>query len=306
MPSPMPADRLAANPLPQPHQPPAVSRSKASAILGQRQFRGARPSLIEQFLRWLSQHLAAIRIPGGGPAAVIGWLVLLGAVGVVVALVVYGTRTLRRDTERSDAAMQVAVRRSATDWLDRADRFEREGAWKEGLRCRYRALITELISAKVVGELPGRTTGEYRGDVTATVPEAGPDFSGASELFDRAWYGDRPTGPDERDRFNQLADAVLTRARRRSSPSGATTDSDQDRARPGVAVTAIVAAPDEDSVPASAPEPELTDPDSAGRDAPAGRARRWRRRLPWLVGLAGLLVAVVVLGAPGRPPACTP
>ncbi len=223
-------DRLAAAPLPQPHQPPAVSGAKAAAILAQRQFRGARPNLFEQFLRWLGQHLGrgASGLLGGGPGAVVGWLVLLGAVGVVVAIAVYGTRTLRRDTERADAPIQVEVRRSAADWLDQADRFERDGAWKEGLRCRYRALITELTTAKVVGELPGRTTGEYRGDVAATLPEAGPDFSGASELFERAWYGDRPTGPDESDRFARLAEAVLDQARRWRATDRAAADADRD------------------------------------------------------------------------------
>ncbi len=197
MPLPMPVDRLAARPLPQPHQPPAVSRAKASAILSQRQFRGTRPNLVEQFLRWLSQHLGsgATTLMGGGTGAVLGWAILLAAVGIVVALVVYGTRTLRRDTERAEAPVQVEVRRTATDWLDQADRFERDGAWKDGLRCRHRALITELISAEVVGDLPGRTTGEQRRDVATTLPEAAPDFSGAAELFERGLVRRPPHRP---------------------------------------------------------------------------------------------------------------
>jgi Domain of unknown function (DUF4129) len=226
----MPVDRLAATPLPQPHQPPAVSRAKASAILSQRQFRGARPNLAEQFLRWVSQHLGsgATTLLSGGAGALLGWAVLLAAVGIVVALVVYGTRTLRRDTERAEAPIQVEVRRTAGDWLEQADRFERDGAWKDGLRCRHRALIAELISAQVVGDLPGRTTGEHRRDVATTLPAAAGDFSGASELFERAWYGDRPTGPDQRDQFNQLADSVLARARRRPSMAGPPADADRD------------------------------------------------------------------------------
>ena len=118
-------DRLAAAPLPQPHQPPAVSRAKATAILAQRQFRRARPNLFEQFLRWLGQHLgsgvshAARR---GGRAAVLGWFVLLAAVGIVVALVVSTARARCVATPSGPRRrIQVEVRRSATDWLDQAD-----------------------------------------------------------------------------------------------------------------------------------------------------------------------------------------
>ncbi len=211
----MPADHPAATPLPLPRQPPAVSRAKAHAILSQRQFRGARPSLFEQFLRWVGQHLGlgANRLLSGGPGAALGWMVLLVAVGIVVALVVYGTRTLRRDAERAEPVIQVELRRSPADWVDQAERHERGGDWKEGLRCRYRALVAGLIAAHAVRDLPGRTTGEHRADVRATVPDAEADFAGASELFERAWYGDRFTGPDERDRFVQLAESVLGKAR---------------------------------------------------------------------------------------------
>ena len=46
------------------------------------------------------------------------------------------------------------------------------------------------------------------------MPEAGAAFGGASELFERAWYGNRPTGPTESERFRALADQVLERVDR--------------------------------------------------------------------------------------------
>jgi hypothetical protein len=38
------------------------------------------------------------------------------------------------------------------------------------------------------------------------------EFGGATELFERAWYGDRPTGAHENARFRELADQVVDRA----------------------------------------------------------------------------------------------
>ena len=64
----------------------------------------------------------------------------------------------------------------------------------------------------MIRDLPGRTSGEYRADVAATLPAAAADFAAATELFEQAWYGDVTTGPDESARFRHLADLVVDRA----------------------------------------------------------------------------------------------
>ena len=45
------------------------------------------------------------------------------------------------------------------------------------------------------------------------MPAAAPEFSDAAELFDRAWYGNRTTGPDEAERFGELARRVEEQSR---------------------------------------------------------------------------------------------
>jgi hypothetical protein len=208
----MVGDRLAAVPLPQPHQSPQVSRAKAAAILSQHQFQAAKPTLFAQASRVIGRFLADLL--SGGTGALVGWLILGAAVALVAVVLAIASRTLRGDPARPEPAVRVEVHRSATDWRQQAETFEAAGDWKEGLRCRYRALVADLIALHVVLDLPGRTTGEHRGDVGATLPAAGADFAGASELFERAWYGDRPTGPDQAARFAELSDAVVAQARR--------------------------------------------------------------------------------------------
>jgi hypothetical protein len=44
--------------------------------------------------------------------------------------------------------------------------------------------------------------------VRVASPAASPSFDEAAELFELAWYGDRPTGADENARFRSMADAV--------------------------------------------------------------------------------------------------
>jgi hypothetical protein len=41
------------------------------------------------------------------------------------------------------------------------------------------------------------------------MPEVAEAFDDAADLFDRAWYGDLPTGPDEAARFRSDAEQVL-------------------------------------------------------------------------------------------------
>jgi hypothetical protein len=100
--------------------------------------------------------------------------------------------------------------------LKAAEEAEADGRWRVGLRRRYRALAAELITLGVLDEIPGRTTGEHRREVAERAPEAASAFAGAAELFDRAWYGNRPTGSVESARFRELAAEVLERAERPS------------------------------------------------------------------------------------------
>ena len=74
-------------------------------------------------------------------------------------------------------------------------------------------LLADLIDHRVLGDVVGWTTGELRLEVADVVPAAAGDFAGASELFDRAWYGARPTAAAERDRFMAFDAAVLARIR---------------------------------------------------------------------------------------------
>src|SRR6266542_6294919 len=77
-------------------------------------------------------------------------------------------------------------------------------------RC-YRDWSSDVCSSDLVEEVPGRTSGEYRGEVSRNLPNASEAFAGATEVFDRAWYGRQPTGEGEATSFRDLAGRVLAR-----------------------------------------------------------------------------------------------
>ena len=68
--------------------------------------------------------------------------------------------------------------------------------------------MSTLIDRGVLRDVPGRTAGEFRIELAETEPALTEPFAAASGLFEDAWYGDAPTGPDDAARFAELADTV--------------------------------------------------------------------------------------------------
>jgi hypothetical protein len=78
-----------------------------------------------------------------------------------------------------------------------------------GIRCRYRALVGDLVAEGLLVDVAGRTTGELGADLRGAAPDRSVAFDAASELFELAWYADRPTGPEQSARFQALAAEVM-------------------------------------------------------------------------------------------------
>lgn len=197
--------------LPTPTRDPDQAHRAAHEVLSRPEFHQSRP-LLERIWGWVLERLAELigALAGTSAGAIVGLVLFLLIVAAVAALAVRFARGMTRDPEVA-AAIPSLPRRGAEDWRAEAEAHERAGDWRQALRCRYRALVAELAGRGLVEEVPGRTAGEYRGQVERNVPAAAEAFAGATELFERAWYGNRPTGRDEVGRFRALADQVTTR-----------------------------------------------------------------------------------------------
>jgi hypothetical protein len=185
----------------------------ADDVLARAEFQPREPSIVDRALEWLGERLAELfgqLFGAGGGASSVG--VALMVVGVVVAAV-FLARNLRyaprrRPDDDDEPWLAVDEVHDAAGWDDAAVAAEAAGDWRQGLRCRFGALTTRLGDRGLLPPEPGRTTGEHRVDVRRSLPAAAEDFALAAELFDRAWYGGLPTGPDEAARFAAAA-AVL-------------------------------------------------------------------------------------------------
>jgi hypothetical protein len=192
---------------------PDEVRQLADEIVGRAEYRRPEPSLLERGRDAVEDLIGEIleEAFSGSAGSLVGWLVLLAA---VVAIVVFATRASRsvQVGRRVGIHVEGVHRRTPAEWRAEADALEAAGDWKHGLRCRYRALVGDLVAAGVLEDVAGRTTGEFRRDVADRAPERSTPFGEATELFELAWYADRPTGPEQSARFQALAaDVVGTR-----------------------------------------------------------------------------------------------
>jgi uncharacterized protein DUF4129 len=205
--------------LPEPQHDPEEVRRRADEILSRPEYQWDDDSQnpIDRLAEWIAEQLSKLTgssVGGGTLPTWVGWLVLALLVALIGFIVYRVRRNLRRDprVRVPDSAVVVSEAGERVDWAAEAERHEAAGRWRDGLRCRYRALVGELAERDVIPDLVGRTSGEFARDVGRTCPAAAPAFAAVTELFERAWYGGERTGPAERDRFATLAADVLARA----------------------------------------------------------------------------------------------
>jgi hypothetical protein len=198
--------------LPPPVHEPQDVRDAADRILSDPRYDVPAQSLPDRILEWFGDQIGKIlgSFVGSGAGTLFAWAMVAAAVGVVVFLVVrYGRVGPVVLPKAGSVDVMVELTRSPEAWRDEATRLEGAGRWREGLRCRHRALVAELVHRGVVADRAGRTAGEHVRDVAQRTPEAAPAMAAATELFEAAWYGGAPTGAAEAERFAALEAQVL-------------------------------------------------------------------------------------------------
>lgn len=198
--------------LPPPAHDPGAVRDLADRILTEARYDRPPKSIPDRILEWFGEQLGRVlgSFVGSGAGTLVAWAIVVGAVGFVIYLVVrYGrVGRLPRRLDRPPSVM-VELTRTPAEWRADAARLEAQGRWKEGLRCRHRALIGDLVRRGAIPEQAGRTAREYARDVATSLPDATVAMAAATELFEAVWYGDVPTGPDEAERFERFDRQVL-------------------------------------------------------------------------------------------------
>ncbi len=176
-------------------------------------------SLWQRFVRWLNERLGAVDPdPNVGDPTVLSGpaqVLLISAAVLTVAFVLWriykswtGLPKKVKEDEDDVEASQVGQRRSVVDWSEEARAHEAAGRWAEAIRCWYRVSVARLADRDLVRDIPGRTSGEYRYEVSENAPDIAPTFDAASDVFDAVWYGGEPASPAQSERVKALSGAV--------------------------------------------------------------------------------------------------
>ncbi|MEL6892496.1 MAG: DUF4129 domain-containing protein [Actinomycetota bacterium] len=165
-----------------------------------------------------------------GFGAFASFLVILLVVALVLALgwllwQFLDGRTMRSTAETDDEELDeeedldeslgpriVDGERPPDRWRRAAAAHRAAGEYRESVRCEYRALVGDLARAGYVDEIPGRTSGEERGQVRAIAPDGSTvpaAFDEAAECFDVAWFDDGTVTAGDDERFVSVSTVVL-------------------------------------------------------------------------------------------------
>ena len=203
--------------------PPSVDAEQASrtarSVLSERKYLEAArpPSLQERFFDWVFEQIGDLlaALSSGGGRGLVAWLI----VGLFLALVAFLlTRLLsrfepiRRPPAPVDPEIDVFSERTAAEWLRTAIELEDAGDWRDGLRCRHRALVAGLLDRGLISGRPGNTAHEIARQAGDRLPAATADLDAATALFEQVWYGFTEPGVATRDRFVGHAHRVLSHA----------------------------------------------------------------------------------------------
>ena len=197
--------------------PPEEVRQRADEILQRAEF-DRQESLLERIAGWLGDLFDRITFGIGGGPGFIGnlvSLVILAGIVVVLVLLVRSLLSSRRPpkpvADDDGLTIELEAGRDASDWRRDAEEFEAAGQWREAMRARYRELVRTLVDDRVLDDLPGRTTGEYRVEFEHSRPAHAGAFTELTELFEAVWYGGLDTDAADNQRFRRLAEAARAR-----------------------------------------------------------------------------------------------
>ena len=149
------------------------------------------------------------------------WLVVvlvLLALVALVALILWRGGLAQRNFARAEV-LDFDRSMTAREHRAKAEVLAAEGAWRDAVRERLRAIVRELEERGLLDERPGRTANEIAAEAGAALPTVATDLGVATRSFADVWYGDREATAATDAAMRDVDDRVLGALRKRVGAS---------------------------------------------------------------------------------------
>jgi hypothetical protein len=189
---------------------PSRLREVAREVLDAPPFRDHADGPVTDVLRRVRDAVAQLVqtvLDGLQADARLAWVVV--AVGTVVLGLVVWRATRGWDTDRAVASVAPdPASRSPDDWRREADEHLAAGRRHDAVRCRYAAIVADLIGQGLVEDRPGRTVRELDAEVQHAAPSVAEAVRDAGRRFEDAWYGHVEVSDADLAALDEVARAV--------------------------------------------------------------------------------------------------
>jgi hypothetical protein len=176
---------------------PADVRERAADLLSRPPFTDQQPGPVGRLLGRVGDVIAdllarLLTTIGGG--STLGWVIVALGTAALVAVV---WRVTRGTTPDGAVPVVPSAGRTAAAWHAAADTAAARGDRREALRCRYAALVTSLVEAGLLDDVPGRTVRELDREVASAAPHLAAAVTAAGDRFERVVYGGAEATDDD-------------------------------------------------------------------------------------------------------------
>ncbi len=192
---------------------PDEVRRTAEEILSRPEYREPQPSLLDRALSAITDFLGRsfAALTGGGAGSIIGLVITALVLALALWLLAKALRTSWSRPPRGDAVGVVQGTSAPDDpavWDAEAERLAAAGDRRGALRCRYQALVADLVRRGAVDDVAARTPAELRRELAGRQPTLDPVLDSVTERFEAAWYGGRSVDAGGLAAFRADVDAL--------------------------------------------------------------------------------------------------
>ena len=168
------------------------ARTELEEILSKKEFKGQNPQP-PWWSRWVGSLLR--RLPGGGISWVfmlLKWLFYLVVIFLIVFVCVSIAKYFRRSpfsTANRDVPTDFRRRTDPESARRQAHEYSQQGEYSQAIRYLYLSLLLYLDRAGSLIYDPGKTNGEYIGEIRGNTENKAEHFAFLTSFFERKWYG---------------------------------------------------------------------------------------------------------------------